>query len=109
MGVPAVVALGGNKGVTVIKEKKQDKKDSVFGELSTVSRSVLIRLSGYIFHDFALASSRAAAKSSPSRSRESYRRRTELRIRITELSSALEEVSSPQAARIQFAIDPISS
>jgi hypothetical protein len=44
VGVPAVVALGGNKGVTVIKEKKQDKKDSVFGELSTVSRSVLIRL-----------------------------------------------------------------
>jgi hypothetical protein len=36
-------------------------------------------------------------------------RRTELRIRITELSSALEEVSSPQAARIQFAIDPTSS
>jgi len=35
---------GDNKGVTVIKEKKRDKKDSVFRELSTLSRSALIRL-----------------------------------------------------------------
>ena len=44
MGVPAVVVPGDNKGVTVIKEKKRDKKDSVFRELSTLSRSALIRL-----------------------------------------------------------------
>ena len=44
MGVPAVDVPGDNKGVTVIKEKKRDKKDNACGELSTLSRSVLIRL-----------------------------------------------------------------
>jgi hypothetical protein len=32
----AVVVPGDSKGVTVIKEKKRDKKDSVFGKLSTL-------------------------------------------------------------------------